>query len=67
MKVRVLVAYKANKILPAGYRVNHDPDVLSLLRPDGSVAGYFPTRMVNPERIREEAEEDLVRTYMFRW
>jgi hypothetical protein len=67
MKVRVLVAYNANKILPAGYRVDHDLDVLSLLRPDGSVVAHFPTPMANPEWIREEAEEDLIRTYIFRW
>jgi hypothetical protein len=67
MKVRVLIAYKANKILPTGYRVDHDPDVLTLLRPDGSAVTYFPTPMANLERIREEAEEDLIRTYLCRW
>jgi hypothetical protein len=67
MKVRVLVAYKANKILPAGYRVDHDPGVLTLLRPDGSAVTRFPTPMANPEWIREEAEEDLIRTYIFKW
>jgi hypothetical protein len=33
----VLKAHKVNKVLPPGYRVDHDPEVAVLRRPDGSV------------------------------
>jgi hypothetical protein len=55
----VLKAHKVNKILPPGYRVDHDPDVAVLRRPNGSVVGYFPIWTMSPERMLREAELDL--------
>jgi hypothetical protein len=55
----VLKAHKVNKILPLGYRVDHNPDLAVLRRPDGTVVGYFPIWSMNPERILREAELDL--------
>ena len=57
--VVVLKAYKANKVLPRGYRVDHDPDIAVLRRPDGSVVSYFPIWSMNHEWILREAELDL--------
>jgi hypothetical protein len=58
-EVVVLKAHKVNKVLPSGYRVDHDPDVAILRRPDGSVVGYFPIWSMSPERLLKEAEMDL--------
>ena len=55
----VLKAHKVNKVLPPGYRVDHDPDVGILRRPDGSVVAYSPIWTMNPERMLLEAELDL--------
>jgi hypothetical protein len=55
----VLKAHKVNKMLPPGYRVDHDPDVAVLRRPDGSVVGYFPIWSMSPERMLRDAERDL--------
>jgi hypothetical protein len=55
----VLKAHKVNKILPPGYRVDHDPDVAVLRRPDGSVVSYFPIWSMNPNRLLQEAKLDL--------
>jgi hypothetical protein len=55
----VLKAHKVNKVLPPGYRVDHDPDVAVLRRPDGSVVGYFPLWSMNPKRLVEVAHLDL--------
>jgi hypothetical protein len=55
----VLKAHKVNKVLPPGYRVDHDPDVAVLRRPDGSVVGYFPIWSMNPQRLLQEAKRDL--------
>jgi hypothetical protein len=60
----VLKAHKVNKMLPPGYRVDHDPDVAVLRRPDGSVVGYFPIWSMNPERILREAELDLASAHL---
>jgi hypothetical protein len=57
-EVGVLKAHKVNKVLPSGYRVDHDPDVVILRRPDGSVVGYSPIWTMSPERLRREAELD---------
>jgi hypothetical protein len=57
----VLKAHKVNKMLPPGYRVDHDPDVTVLRRPDGSVVGYFPIWSMNPKRLLQEAKLDLAR------
>jgi hypothetical protein len=58
-EVVVLKAHKVNKVLPFGYRVDHDPDVAVLRRPGGSVVAYFPIWSIRPERILREAELDL--------
>ena len=55
----VLKAHKVNKVLPPGYRVDHDPDVAVLRRPDGSVVSYFPIWGMNPNRLLREAKLDL--------
>jgi hypothetical protein len=57
-EVVVLKAHKVNKVLPSGYRVDHDPDVAILRRPDGSVVSYFPIWSMSSERLRREAELD---------
>jgi hypothetical protein len=57
----VLKAHKVNKILPPGYRVDHDPDVAVLRRPDGSVVSYFPIWSMNPKRLLQVAKLDLAR------
>jgi hypothetical protein len=59
-EVVVLMAHKVNKVLPPGYRVDHDPDVGVLRRPDGSVVAYLPIWSMSPGRILREAELDLV-------
>jgi hypothetical protein len=55
----VLKAHKVNKMLPPGYRVDHDPDVVVLRRPDGSVVSYFPIWSMNPKRLLQVAKLDL--------
>jgi hypothetical protein len=57
----VLKAHKVNKVLPPGYRVDHDPDVAVLRRPDGSVVSYFPIWSLNPKRLIQVAKLDLAR------
>ena len=44
--------------LPLGYRLQRDPDLLILLRPDGSVAATFSTRGANEEDVELAAWED---------
>ena len=66
-EVVVLKAHKVNKMLPPGYRVDHDPDVAVLRRPDGSVVAYFPFWTMNPERILREAERDLASGHLQGW
>jgi hypothetical protein len=55
----VLKAHKVNKVLPPGYRVDHDPDVAVLRRPDGSVVSYFPIWSMNPKQLLQVAKLDL--------
>jgi hypothetical protein len=55
----VLKAHQVNKVLPPGYRVDHDPDVAVLRRPDGSVVSYFPIWSMNPKRLLQVAKLDL--------
>ena len=57
-EVVVLKAHKVNKVLPPGYRVDHDPDVAVLRRVDDSVVAYFPIWTMRPERILRAAELD---------
>ncbi len=44
--------------LPLGYRLRRDPDLLLLLRPDGSVAAAFSVRGANEEAVELAAWED---------
>jgi hypothetical protein len=44
--------------LPLGYRLQRDPDLWLLLRPDGSVAAAFSTRGANEEAVELAAWED---------
>jgi len=60
----VLKAHKINKVLPPGYRVDHDPDVAILRRPDGSVVGYFPIWSMTQKRLLKEAELDLASRHL---
>jgi hypothetical protein len=60
----VLKAHKVNKMLPPGYRVDHNPDVAILRRPDGTVVAYFPIWSMNPERILRESELDLASAHL---
>jgi hypothetical protein len=55
----VLKVHKVNKVLPPGYRVDHDPDVAVLRRPDGSVVSYSPIWSTNPKRLLQVAKLDL--------
>jgi hypothetical protein len=57
----VLKAHKVNRVLPPGYRVDHDPDIGVLRRPDGSVVSYSPIWTMSPERMLREAELDLTK------
>ena len=66
-EVVVLKAHKVNKVLPSGYRVDHNPDVAVLRRPDRSVVAYFPVWTMNPERILREAELDLAKGHLEGW
>jgi hypothetical protein len=54
----ILKAHKVNKMLPLGYRVDHNPNVAVLRRPDGSVVCYCPMWSMNSKRILREAELD---------
>ena len=44
--------------LPLGYRLRREPDLLLLLRPDGSVAAAFSARGANEETVELAAWED---------
>jgi hypothetical protein len=44
--------------LPLGYRLRRDPELLLLLRPDGSVAAAFSARGANEESVELAAWED---------
>jgi hypothetical protein len=57
-EVVVLKVHKVNRVLPFGYRVDHDPDVAILRRADDSVVAYFPIWTMSPERILRAAELD---------
>jgi hypothetical protein len=59
-KVVVLKVHRAQKLLPSGYRVNYNPDLLTLQRSDGSIVAYFHTCMVTPMQLLREAEADLL-------
>lgn len=44
--------------LPNGYRVEWEPDIITLLRPDGSVVARFYTWSAEPGEILRTALED---------
>ena len=44
--------------LPLGYRLRRDPDLLHLLKPDGSVAAAFSAKGANEEAVELAAWED---------
>lgn len=44
--------------LPPGYRLGNDPDILLLLRPDGSVVAAFSARGADPPEVIAAAWED---------
>jgi hypothetical protein len=58
-EIGVLKAHKTNKILPPGYKLDHDPDVAILRRADNSVVAYFPIWSFEPTLALGEAEVDL--------
>jgi hypothetical protein len=58
-EVVVLEAVRTNKILPPGYKLDHDPDVATLRRSDGSVVAYYPMWSFEPLAALQAVEEDL--------
>jgi hypothetical protein len=62
-EVVVLQVVRANKVLPPGYELDHDPDVATLRRPDGSVVAYFPRWNFEPLAARQAAKKDLARNF----
>ncbi len=44
--------------LPPGYRLREDPDILLLLRPDGSLVAAFSARGADPLEVIAAAWED---------
>ena len=44
--------------LPPGYRLEADPDVLLLLRPDGSLVAAFSVQGADPKEVFAAAWED---------
>jgi hypothetical protein len=44
--------------LPPGYRLRNDPDLLVLLRPDGSVVAAFSALGADPIEVIASAWED---------
>jgi hypothetical protein len=60
-EVVVLKVVRTNKVLPAGYKVDHDPGVATLRRPDGSVVAYYPMWSFEPLAALQAAEEELAR------
>ncbi len=58
-EILVLKAHKTNKVLPPGYKLDHDPDVAVLRRADGSVVAYFSMWSFQPLLVLEQAETNL--------
>ncbi len=48
-------------VLPPGYRLEMDPDVLILRGDDGSMVAVFSAPSVDPEEVKREAEKDYRR------
>ena len=62
-EVVVLKAVRTNKILPPGYKLDHDPNVATLRRQDGSVVAFFPMWSFEPLAGLQAAEEDLASNF----
>ena len=45
-------------VLPPGYRIQMDPDLLVLYRADGSMVAAFSAFGAEPEEVAREARED---------
>jgi hypothetical protein len=60
-EIVILKVHKTNKVLPTGYKLDHDPHVAILRRRDDSVVAYFPMWSFKPMQVLEEAEADLDR------
>jgi len=63
-EVVVLKAVRTNKILPPGYELDHDPDVGTLRRLDGTVVAYFPMWSFEPSAALQAAKKDLASTLL---
>ena len=65
-EVVVLKAVRTNKVLPPGYKLDHDdPDVGTLRRrEDGSVVAYYPMWSFQPVAALQAAEEDLASHFL---
>ncbi len=63
-EVVVLKVVRTNKVLPPGYELDHDPDVGTLRRSDGSVVAYFPMWSFEPPAALKAAKEDLARHFL---
>src|SRR3712207_9064472 len=55
-EIVVLKAHKTNKVLPPGYSLDPDPDVVILRRAGGFVVAYFPMWGFPPLLALEETE-----------
>jgi len=59
MRMTAWVAHRGGKILlPPGYRLERDADLLELRRTDGSLVAAFSARGASPAAVVREAEED---------
>ena len=48
-------------VLPPGYRLEMDPEVLILRGDDGSMVAVFSAPSADPEEVKREAEKDYRR------
>ena len=59
MRMTAWVAHRAGKILlPPGYCLQMDADLLELRRTDGALVAAFSARGASPAAVVREAEED---------
>ena len=49
-------------VLPPGYRLQMDADLLILSRADGSMVAAFSALGADPEEVKREAEKDYRRS-----
>ena len=64
--VGILWAHRINKMLPLGYKVDHDPAICTLRRPDGTVVAYYPIWGIEPVEILLEAQADVSQEVLWR-